>query len=263
MCRSSVGVSASADEHSLLLWAQLLLVFAVEALRPSAAKLSARLSVLMPLQALILLGLSPLPAPPSNSSEATQIVNPCSDSEPMLSSPEHAEPSGQEVASPRATQDPFALGGAKEGSGMRTSHVAASARRLALPRSDPVSELFGLASESIGDVSYCQYVLQFIAYSVWPVHDLTDAGRLICFLLFLLSSSALLSHTFLPWSRDLWYALAPSFSIQLIDCYWALVMLEPARPDRCIWQAQARQVPCSLGISRPPHALPRHLWHRI
>ena len=43
----------------------LLMVFMVEELQPLAHKLSARLSVLMPLQALVLLGLSPLPPLPA------------------------------------------------------------------------------------------------------------------------------------------------------------------------------------------------------
>jgi len=46
-------------------YAGLLMVFLVEDLQPLAHKLSARLSILMPLQALVLLGLSPLPPLPA------------------------------------------------------------------------------------------------------------------------------------------------------------------------------------------------------
>ena len=46
-------------------YAGLLMVFMVEDLQPLAHKLSARLSILMPLQALVLLGLSPLPPLPA------------------------------------------------------------------------------------------------------------------------------------------------------------------------------------------------------
>ena len=61
-------------------YAALLVVFLAPPLRPLAHKLSARLSVLMPLQGLVLLGLSPLPplragatdAPPSATAAAAR-----------------------------------------------------------------------------------------------------------------------------------------------------------------------------------------------
>jgi len=57
----------------------LLLVFLVPALRPVAHKLSARLSVLMPLQGLVLLGLSPLAAheraPDGHAGSSLSMVN--------------------------------------------------------------------------------------------------------------------------------------------------------------------------------------------
>lgn len=81
----------------------LVLVFSLEQLQPSGYKLSARLSVLLPLQGLVLLGLSPLP---------------------------------QLVADKRLI--------------------------------DPLAYLFSFAPQWIGDVSYCQYILQFIMYNLFP-----------------------------------------------------------------------------------------------
>ena len=59
-CAGCCNVGATAG------YAALLVVFLAPPLRPLAHKLSARLSVLMPLQGLVLLGLSPLPPPLRN-----------------------------------------------------------------------------------------------------------------------------------------------------------------------------------------------------
>ena len=77
-------------------------VFNVADLRPISWKLSARLSVLLPLQGLVLLGLAPV----------------------------------------RPTQ-----------------------RRLR----DPIEWLLSHAPHAWGNLSYAQYVLQFVAYALWPV----------------------------------------------------------------------------------------------
>jgi len=87
----------------------LIFIFTVEAVQPPAYKLSARLSILLPLQGLIMLGLSPLP---------------------------HIVESG-------GFQDPLAL-------------------------------LFSYAPSWVGDMSYCQYVLQFAIYNLFPVTDIID-----------------------------------------------------------------------------------------
>ena len=89
----------------------LILVFTIFELQPSGYKLSARLSVLLPLQGLVLLGLSPLP---------------------------------QLVANKRLI--------------------------------DPLASLFALGPPWIGDVSYCQYILQFIIYDLFPVSQITNAS---------------------------------------------------------------------------------------
>eukprot|EP00542_Grammatophora_oceanica_P010719 CAMPEP_0194043410 /NCGR_PEP_ID=MMETSP0009_2-20130614/15043_1 /TAXON_ID=210454 /ORGANISM="Grammatophora oceanica, Strain CCMP 410" /LENGTH=2015 /DNA_ID=CAMNT_0038687603 /DNA_START=1 /DNA_END=6048 /DNA_ORIENTATION=+ len=104
----------------------LILVFTIEGLKPSGYKLSARLSVLLPLQGLILLGLSPLP---------------------------------QLVASKSLI--------------------------------DPLASLFALGPTWIGDVSYCQYILQFIMYNLFPVAQITNAS----YFLYLLGAS-MLSYKF-------------------------------------------------------------------
>ena len=129
----------------------LLVVFLIPAAQPAARKLSARLSVLMPLQGLVLLGLSPLPAMPSQL---------------------HAQPAD------RHWLDVFAA-------------------------IDPVSRLFSLAPGIIGDTSYCQYLLQWIVYDVWPLQHLS-AGDLIGFLASLLMLSMLLAKGILEPAKDWW-----------------------------------------------------------
>jgi len=104
----------------------LILVFTVVQLQPAGYKLSARLTVLLPLQGLILLGLSPLPQLVANNSLI-----------------------------------------------------------------DPLAYLFSLGPPWIGDVSYCQYILQFIMYSLFPVSQITNAS----FFLYLLGAS-MLSYKF-------------------------------------------------------------------
>jgi len=100
----------------------LILVFNVKEIRPVSYKLSARLSVLLPLQGLMLLGLSPLP----------------------------------QIATKKVIQDPLTV-------------------------------LFALAPAWIGDLSYCQYMLQFPLYNLFPVEEITDPS----FFMFLIGGSAL------------------------------------------------------------------------
>ena len=105
----------------------LILVFTVEELQPSAYKLSARLSVLLPLQGLVLLGLSPLP---------------------------------QWVANNRLI--------------------------------DPLAYLFAFGPTWIGEVSYCQYILQFIMYNLFPVAYIGNAS-----FFFYLIGASVLSYKFI------------------------------------------------------------------
>lgn len=103
-------------------YAGLILLFTDQSLLPPAYKISERLSILLPLQGLVLLGLSPLPHVVANN-------------------------------------------------GIR----------------DPLAVLFALVPSWIGDVSYCQYVLQFNMYSLFPLEKITDPS----FFIFLLGGSAL------------------------------------------------------------------------
>ena len=110
----------------------LLLVFTVRDLRPPSHKLSARLSVLMLLQGLVLVGLAPLPTAAAPNS------NPASGDE---------ETGGlQRLRAVRLVRCLF--------------------RSLGLLR-DPLAWLLAKSPAAWGNVSYSQYVLQFIAYALW------------------------------------------------------------------------------------------------
>ena len=113
----------------------LLLVFLARDLRPAAHKLSCRLSILMPLQAMILVGLSPIDA-----------------------------------------------GRAK----------------------DPVAAAFAKLPAFFGDISYPQYVLQFVAYSCWPTVDVD----VVPFLLYLTGGSALLAYGVVKPAAAIWRRFA-------------------------------------------------------
>jgi len=106
----------------------LILVFSIEEIQPVSYKLSARLSILLPLQGLMILGLSPLPQ--------------------------------------QEDTDPTTKRGIVQ---------------------DPLAILFALAPAWVGDLSYCQYVLQFPLYSVFPVEQITNPS----FFMFLLGGSVL------------------------------------------------------------------------
>ena len=99
--RAAAGVVARAGEHGAVAgYAGLLVVFTAEVVEPYSPKISARMSVLMPLQGLLLLGLS--------------------------------------------------------------------------SRRDPIARLFGAGLlPALGELSYVQYVLQFIAADAWPAFQVT------------------------------------------------------------------------------------------
>lgn len=100
----------------------LILLFTIDDIKPPANKLSARLSVLLPLQGLMMLGLSPLPQ--TNDESGWQ---------------------------------------------------------------DPLAFLFSFAPSWLGDVSYCQYVLQFAMFELFPRKEITD----ISFFLYLMGAALL------------------------------------------------------------------------
>ena len=112
---------------TLLGYCGLLLLFTVRELRPTSYKLSARLSLLMPLQGMILLGLTPLDR---------HIDRPAS------ASAAEAGETGPAAADGTASRRP---------------------RRPTDLTTDPLALAFSLAPGWWGNLSYCQYVLQFIA----------------------------------------------------------------------------------------------------
>jgi peptidoglycan/LPS O-acetylase OafA/YrhL len=121
-------------------YAGLILVFTVEEIQPIAHKLSARLSVLLPLQGLMLLGLSPLP----------------------------------QVIENKELYDPLAL-------------------------------CFSFAPSWFGDFSYCQYVLQFIMYDLFPVKEITNAS----FFVYLWGASLVTYKLAQEPAAKLWRSLLP------------------------------------------------------
>ena len=132
------ALAAACTYGAVLGYGGLLLVFCVRGLRPYSAKLSARLSVLMPLQGLILIGLS-------------------------------------------SPADPIALAFA----------------RGPLP--------------ALADVSYVQYVIQFVAADIWPV----ETGVGLSFFVFLAAASKIGHWAVQEPGRRLW------------SKYWALAVATP------------------------------------
>ena len=113
------------------------------------AKISARLGILMPLQGIILLGLSPLRGLAKNPSKITWF---------------------------------FQQTGA-----------------------DPVANLFHKAPAWLGDVSYSQYVLQILAYTVWPMKlDVFGRWGFVPFFAFLQSVSFFTAMTIQTPARKAW-----------------------------------------------------------
>ena len=124
----------------------LLLVFNIEEMQPMAYKLSSRLSILMPLQGLVLLGLS--------------------------------------------------------------------------MQEDPVATCFKKVPKIIGDSSYSQYVLQFIAYELWPTRKIGD----VSFFIFLASAAVISVKAIQENARKLWMTtklsllVAPSVLTIVLVC---------------------------------------------
>ena len=150
----------------------LLLVFNVKEMRPASHKLSARLSVLMLLQGLVLVGLAPISNPAVSNTEEVKKYS-------------------------------FAYYVTK--------------RRLR----DPVEWLFSHAPATWGNLSYAQYVLQFVAYSLWPVKSL-GPGEVVLFFMFLLSMSQVCCLLIaLPASG--WWTKARPSRIASAPCMVALI----------------------------------------
>ena len=150
----------------------LLLVFNVKELRPASHKLSARLSILMLLQGLVLVGLAPISNPAVCNNEEVKKYS-------------------------------FAYYVTK--------------RRLR----DPVEWLFSHAPATWGNLSYAQYVLQFVAYSLWPVKSL-GPGDVVLFFMFLLSMSQVCCLLIaLPASG--WWTKARPSRIASVPCIVALI----------------------------------------
>lgn len=127
----------------------LLLVFSVREIRPTSYKLSARLSVLMMLQGLVLVGLCPIELPCGTHSRLLQ----------------------------------------------------------RLP--DPVEWLLSHAPPTWGNISYAQYLLQFIAYALWPRAHLRYWWELVLFLVFLGSASYLSAHLIIVPLSSRWHRGRP------------------------------------------------------
>ena len=175
----------------------LLLVFTVPEVRPTSYKLSARLSVLMLPQGLILLGLAP------------------------LSEPEPAHTSSSCTA---------------EGGARRGAH-------------DPLTRLFARAPHAWGNVSYSQYVLQFVAMQLWPVERLGLLGVLE-FFVFLLSWGYLSATLLVNPASALWHNQSPRRLLMIA------VTVSVALASACGLREALRHRANACGIPETPPPLP-------
>ena len=147
-------------------YAGLLAVFTTSA--PALHKISARLSVLMPLQGLVLVGLCPIT--PAGSARRTA-------DEPKAAAEEGWWPA-----------------------------LAARLRRVP----DPVEWLFSYAPPTWGNISYAQYLLQFIAYALWPRAQLRHWWELLLFFVFLGSIAHLAAHLLITPLSSRWHRARPA-----------------------------------------------------
>lgn len=218
---------------TLMGYAGLLIIFCTPQIKPYAHKLSARLSILMPLQALVLLGCSPLlPAP-----KATPTVPGAGNDKAKTGEPAH-EDAGDDAASrhqgidvevrlsstdeaPAAVpwQEPSAAEASRWlaplRSGLWMSCAAArEARLFVCAPYDPVARIFMHAPAWWGNVSYGQYVLQMICYQLWPVKPLGDT--LFPFFIFLLSLSWLSAQLIIVPGQRWWLKQAPPRAWRLV-----------------------------------------------
>ena len=145
----------------------LLLVFTLRPLRPASYKLSARLSVLMLLQVLLPPSLQVITPPPTS-------LHMCSALSVLLMLlqglvlvglaplPTHPPPPPSSAqATAAAAADP--LGAAKRGSRQGSQwHSLLRLRSFMASARDPLAALLALSPAAWGNVSYAQYVLQFV-----------------------------------------------------------------------------------------------------
>ena len=152
-------------------YAGLFVVFTVEDVRPPSYKISARLTVLMLLQGLVLVGLAPIA--PRQSASASPIAL-------------------------TQRQQPASLG-----------QLSSDSPRILNDWMDPIEWLLCRAPAACGDLSYAQYVLQFIAYNLWPRQYLSHAWELPLFMVWLLSVAYIASHMVIAPLRQAWLRATP------------------------------------------------------
>jgi len=128
----------------------LLWVFNDKDIRPTSYKLSARLSVLMLLQGLVLAGLAPI--------------------EPPL-----------------------------------VIKVSRSSWLV-----DPLERLLSYSPPAWGNLSYGQYILQFVALALWPRERMEAWWELLCFFAFLLSCAYVASHGLITPLSNAWHKRRPT-----------------------------------------------------
>ena len=75
----------------------------------------------------------------------------------------------------------------------RTYHVRTCTTRQHDAAADPIEKLFRRTPAALGNLSYAQYALQFIAYGLWPAADIVSMAELGLFMAVLLSISYLAS----------------------------------------------------------------------
>ena len=134
-------------------YAGLLCIFLMPEIEIQSSAISARLSVLMPLQGLVLVGLAPL-APPASPSRS------------------------------------------------RSSHL--------LLTTDPVEWAFRSAPAAWGNLSYAQYVLQFLALNLWPYARLERVWQAALFMAWLLSCAYLASNLLITPLAGWWIRQRPA-----------------------------------------------------
>ena len=190
----------------------LLCVFSVAELRPTSWKISARLSVLMPLQGLVLLGLSPvspttLPAASPAGGGETRTGD-------MGDSSRCSEIGGSSQESIQT------IGPAKRGPSLREPDRVEQPLQAPGLR-DPVEWLFSHAPLAWGNLSYAQYVLQFVAYALWPSQAL-GTGQALLFFAFLLALSQV-AVVFITRPASAWWARGRPARVAALPCFVALV----------------------------------------
>ena len=177
----------------------LLVVFTSSA--PTLHKISARLSVLMLLQGLVLVGLCPIT--PAGSTRLT------------------AHESKAEV------------------------WQAFAAKLWRLP--DPVEWLFSYAPPTWGNISYAQYLLQFIAYALWPRAQLRHWWELLLFFVFLGSIAHLAAHLIIAPLSSRWHRARPA-QLLALACLTGAIGAASCAIDQASRDASAT----SHGLRLPP-----------